>query len=337
MLRLLLRPFRLLLATMASIRQHLERLAASMLSGKLQVLSAPEKTGLAYGIAQIVDNMESLEHMLKSLSGAKQLALDAEGINLGRTGKLCLLSLAPAPPPDSPPDVPAPVFLLDVTSLSTAAFTHKPGPPPPPGGSSGSNGSNGSRRRGGGFGADGDGVSAGLRCLKEVLECPSVTKLFYDVRCDAEALYHQHGVCLRGVVDLQLSEVAYRRYGPVARRVGYVMGLTKALESYLEPAVRERWQATAVDKRTLRETFNRDPRYWDRRPLSHEQVRYAADDVLYLHHLHRELSSGLTPPIRERVALFSQHRVVDSQSAVVGKDRIEGASDPTRTMAPPGL
>ncbi|EFJ48828.1 3'-5' exonuclease [Volvox carteri f. nagariensis] len=313
-----------------------------MLSTKLQILSSPDKAGMAYGIAQIVDNIESLEHMLKSLSTAKQLALDAEGMNLGRTGKLCLLSVAPAPPPDTPPDVPGPVFLLDVTSLSTAAFTHKPGLTPSGNGSS----SGGGRGRSRSTTSSPSSSSCGLRCLKEVLECPSVTKLFYDVRCDAEALYHQHGVSLRGVVDLQLSEVAYRRYGPVVRRVGYVIGLTRALECYLAPELRERWQSTAVDKRLLHETFNRDLRYWDRRPLSQEQVRYAADDVLYLHHLHREFTAALAPPILERVAMFSQYRVQDSQSHVVaipGKDGTlagsgsGGGSDPTRAIAPPGL
>lgn len=54
-------------------------------------------------------------------------------------------------------------------------------------------------------------------------------------------------------------QVAYRRYGPVPRRVSYLMGLAKALENYLEPAVKEQWQATKVDKRVLHETFNRDP------------------------------------------------------------------------------
>ncbi len=145
------------------------------------------------------------------------------GISLGRTGKLCLLSVAPAPPPDAPPDSPGSVFLLDVTTLSSLAFTHKPGNPPAAGGSRGER----SRGRGAAASADcsgpgtGGGSSGapggGLRCLKEMLECPSVTKLFFDVRCDAEALYHQHGVNLRGVVDLQLSEVRRSRRGQPGR------------------------------------------------------------------------------------------------------------------------
>jgi exonuclease 3'-5' domain-containing protein 1 len=53
--------------------------------------------------------------------------------------------------------------------------------------------------------------------------------------------------------------VAYRRYGPAVRRVGFVIGLSKALECYLDSAVKARWLATAVDKRQLHETFNKDP------------------------------------------------------------------------------
>ncbi|KAG2454913.1 hypothetical protein HYH02_000743 [Chlamydomonas schloesseri] len=73
--------------------------------------------------------------------------------------------------------------------------------------------------------------------LKALLECDRVTKLLYDVRCDAEALYHQHGVRLGGVVDLQLAEVGLGWGGgvppPRPRRLSVkcVVGLRKALHS----------------------------------------------------------------------------------------------------------
>ncbi|KAG2440160.1 hypothetical protein HXX76_004273 [Chlamydomonas incerta] len=266
--------------------------------------------------------------MLASLAGCKQLAVDAEGISLGRAGKLCLLSISPAPPPAAPADTPAPVFLLDVSTLSGTAFQHRPASGAAPGAD-------------GGAAAAAGGSAAGpaLRSLKELLECERVTKLLYDVRCDAEALYHQHGVRLGGVVDLQLAEVAYRRYGPAMRRVGYVVGLAKALEQYLSPELRERWRATRVDKRALSEVYDRDPQYWDHRPLTQEQVRYASDDVLYLHHLHREFSAALQPVIQERVARFSDYRVQDSlkPAAAEATGAAGAAQDSSRAAAPAGL
>ncbi|KXZ48648.1 hypothetical protein GPECTOR_26g551 [Gonium pectorale] len=305
-----------------------------------------------YGIAQLVDNVASLEHMLNSLAGVRQLAVDGEGISLGRSGKLCLLAVAPAVPPSadagaaavaaapsasgsavaaassatpdtSRPQPRPPVFLLDVSALSSAAFSHTP---------AAAEGAAAGRRSGG------RGAAGPPRSLKALLECDKVTKLFYDVRADAEALFHQHGVALRGVVDLQLAEVAYRRYGPFPRRVAYVMGLSRALESYLDAASRATWQATAVDKRSLQGSYERDPAYWDRRPLTIEQVRYASDDVLYLHHLHRELTGALSPPILERVQRFSEYRIADS-CKVGSPDEAGGiaARDATRTIAPAGL
>eukprot|EP00198_Chlamydomonas_reinhardtii_P008148 XP_001697485.1 3'-5' exonuclease [Chlamydomonas reinhardtii] len=253
--------------------------------------------------------------MLTSLAGSKQLAVDAEGISLGRTGKLCLLSIAPAPPPGAPADTPAPVFLLDVSALAATAFKHRPAA----GTSSGAAGGGGP-----------------VRTLQEVLECGRVTKLLYDVRCDAEALYHQHGVRLGGAVDLQLAEVAYRRYGPAMRRVGYVVGLARALETYLSPELRERWRATRVDKGALRDAYERDPGYWDRRPLTQEQVRYASDDVLYLHHLHAQFKAALQPVILERVARFSDYRIQDSIKPAAANTN-EAAQDASRVMAPAGL
>jgi hypothetical protein len=44
--------------------------------------------------------------------------------------------------------------------------------------------------------------------LRQLLEDPTVAKLFWDVRTDAAALYHQFGVRLRGVIDLQVCHVA---------------------------------------------------------------------------------------------------------------------------------
>ena len=40
-----------------------------------------------------------------------------------------------------------------------------------------------------------------------ILENQAVQKLLYDVRCDSDALYHQYGVRLGGVMDLQIAGV----------------------------------------------------------------------------------------------------------------------------------
>ncbi|GFR41933.1 hypothetical protein Agub_g2726 [Astrephomene gubernaculifera] len=364
----------LLSAIMRSIGQQLERLASSLMRGKLGALAPSGEPALAYGIAQLVDSVPSLEHMLRSLAGAKQLAVDAEGISLGRTGKLCLLSVSPSLPPDSPPGAHPPVFLLDVSTLAATAFTHTPPPLPRSYAAAAAAGTIplGATATAVGTTAAAPGPAPSsppppppTRSLQGLLECEGVTKLFYDVRADSEALFHQHGVRLRGVVDLQLSEVAFRRYGPSMRRVGYVVGLARALEWYLDAEVRERWRATAVDKRLLHATYNTDPTYWDRRPLTEEQVRYASDDVLYLHHLHRQFNAALAPAILQRVARFSEYRVTESQqqqppqqqqqpdgtgaekqpgaaaggpgAAAAGGAGGGGNGDPSRALAPPGL
>ena len=70
------------------------------------------------------------------------------------------------------------MFLFDVQELGTAAFTAAP---------------------------------PGAASLCNVLEDASVTKLAWDVRRDSDALQHQHGVTLAGVVDVQLEAVAVRR------------------------------------------------------------------------------------------------------------------------------
>ena len=47
--------------------------------------------------------------------------------------------------------------------------------------------------------------------LRKVLEDPCVVKYACDCRKDSDALFHQFGVRLRGVTDLQVAEVALRR------------------------------------------------------------------------------------------------------------------------------
>ena len=41
--------------------------------------------------------------------------------------------------------------------------------------------------------------------IRPMLEDPSILKLCYDARCDADAMLHCHGVRLRGLYDLQIA------------------------------------------------------------------------------------------------------------------------------------
>ncbi|KAK1958643.1 hypothetical protein LY78DRAFT_726387, partial [Colletotrichum sublineola] len=46
--------------------------------------------------------------------------------------------------------------------------------------------------------------------LKTILESPTITKVFFDVRNDSDALFHHFAVNLRGIEDVQLMENAVR-------------------------------------------------------------------------------------------------------------------------------
>ncbi|EFJ47826.1 hypothetical protein VOLCADRAFT_91413 [Volvox carteri f. nagariensis] len=90
------------------------------------------------------------------------------------------------------------IWLVDVAALGGRAFQHRSGL---------------------------DGVTS----LKRLLEDPVVIKYLYDVRRDAEALSSEYGVRLRGVVDLQLADVAVRQAEGGLRAGGWVEGLVSAL------------------------------------------------------------------------------------------------------------
>lgn len=46
--------------------------------------------------------------------------------------------------------------------------------------------------------------------LKTILEDPNITKVFFDVRNDADALYRHYDISLQGVCDIQLMELGAR-------------------------------------------------------------------------------------------------------------------------------
>ncbi|KAI9816125.1 MAG: hypothetical protein M1832_005132 [Thelocarpon impressellum] len=113
------------------------------------------------------------------------LYLDLEGVNLCRHGTVSLLEILVAPANH--------VYLVDVHALGERCFT-TPGP---------------------------DETTT----LKSVLEAADVPKVFFDARNDSDALFAHFGVALKGVVDVQLLELAARKSNKRC-----VNGLAKCIE-----------------------------------------------------------------------------------------------------------
>ncbi len=130
--------------------------------------AAPERSVV------LVDTRQAVTSALLALASAQTIAVDCEGVDLDRNGKLCLLALSPSVEK---------VYLFDVSVLGKDAFTSE---------------------------------AAGVT-VKGLLESSTVRKLLYDVRADSDALYHQFGVRLAGVLDLQVA-------GGVRRGAGAVYG-----------------------------------------------------------------------------------------------------------------
>ncbi|KAL8782978.1 MAG: hypothetical protein Q9195_009521 [Heterodermia aff. obscurata] len=116
--------------------------------------------------------------------------------------------------------------------------------------------------------------------LRAILQSASIPKVFFDIRNDADALFAHFGVSVECVVDIQLMEVAARRY---SKR--YLAGLGKCIEqdAQLKGETIQQWKATkekgvslfAPERGGSYEIFNT-------RPLQEDIVAYCAQDVIYL-------------------------------------------------------
>ncbi|KAI6753825.1 hypothetical protein HG530_013001 [Fusarium avenaceum] len=151
------------------------------------------------------------------------------------------------------------------------------------------------------------------RTLKEILESDSVSKVFFDVRNDSDALYSHYQIKLAGIHDLQLMELSTRTF---SRRC--VTGLSKCIERDAPLSTQERlaWFQTkesglrlfAPEKGGRYEVFNE-------RPLPDAIKSYCAQDVQILPRLFDYYNGKMSQEWREKMIVSSKARVQSSQSA----------------------
>jgi exonuclease 3'-5' domain-containing protein 1 len=301
----------------------------------------------------------------EACANADRLAVDCEGTSMSRVGEVTLLQVALAANDDAsdplPPDVdgaddgaddkaddkasstlassndpPSPtIFLFDVQALGRATLFE----------------------------------SASGSKLKAALERPTSLKLMFDCRVDSDALFHQHGVSLRGVYDVQLADVASRRARSLEAR--FLPGVPKVAQRHLrdrggsgvEAALGARG-ARRAEARSEAEGFvpGRDPvpgeavskvaahlkakvkalfasdrggdsGLWAVRPMSEDVARYAALDAWLLVEIHDAMrrNDALDEEWERRVREASAERVAEY------RDRLEPVlqmRDPERALAP---
>lgn len=150
--------------------------------------------------------------------------------------------------------------------------------------------------------------------LRHLLEDAGVSKFMYDVRADYDILYHQFGIRLTNVRDMQVLCCAHesRVHG---RHVEHLVGLHKAISSLpLSSADRERMAAIkAAGQGVFRSSELGGDAVWLARPLDDALLQYAANDVLALRHVYLqrrdEMPDALLAHISTKRMDYMEHRV----------------------------
>ena len=281
---------------------------------------------------------EDLDRALRACVSSDTMAVDLEGVSMSRVGAVTLLQVAVR---DS-------VFLFDVQALETAELFERAVAP-------------NAARDADESAAAADGPKR--KTLRGVLEDARITKLMFDCRVDSDALFHQHGVALRGVFDVQLADVASRRRKNLAvpllsgmpkcaaRHLAGASGATKRSLEALDADPNDRSvtragaasEAEAVRRVTehlktkvkalYAPDLGGDARLWALRPISEDARRYAALDVWLLLRIHRAMieNEALDEAWRARVVAASAHRETEYRAL---DEPVLQFRDPERAVAP---
>lgn len=186
---------------------------------------------------------------VEDVSCHRQVAFDAEGVDLGRDGPLTVASFSGLEDKT--------VYVIDVQTIG------------------------------------GDRVfSPDLPSFRELLENGDITKVVFDCRGDSDALFHQFGVKLAGVRDVQVLDQAVRIHQgeappqrcPYATKGGipYLQSMKNVSERNLPSSSAEKLAAPSCTA-------------WEERPISALALEYAANDVYIIKTLWNHLQRVRLP------------------------------------------
>lgn len=159
-------------------------------------------------------------------------------------------------------------------------------------------------------------VSDSGTTLKSVLEDPTITKCFWDVRNDADALWSHFEVSLAGVMDIQLLENASRQTGhdkeflcerdkAIRMDLSPIVGLTNVSRDNSRPG--STWMP-------LRSKGDGDSTPICSRPLDKETVLACTRGVLHLRGLRDVYMRRISIAWLAKVRFESAKRVIEAQS-----------------------
>ncbi|KAF9639095.1 putative Exonuclease 3'-5' domain-containing protein 1 [Lasiodiplodia theobromae] len=158
--------------------------------------------------------------------------------------------------------------------------------------------------------------------LKTILESPAIKKMFFDVRNDSDALFAHHQISLRGVIDVQLMELATRTY---YRR--HLASLAKCVEgnSAVAPATKEHWRSVAQIFDLRRRSEELSGRHIiNIRPIDPLVLEFCKLRVVLLPHLWRVYSNKLRAGSelfwRSKITFETEERVKLARSATYDGD-----------------
>jgi len=121
--------------------------------------------------------------------------------------------------------------------------------------------------------------------LKSLLENKEITKLFWDVRMDCDALNHIYNVTPEKVLDVQIVFMkAFMNY--YAKTNKFLVGLSKAIKILDLNSESEREVSEEIKlrgKSIFAPERGGDIKVWEQRPLLEDLLIYAAEDVKNLY------------------------------------------------------
>ncbi|KAI4281307.1 MAG: hypothetical protein L6R38_003803 [Xanthoria sp. 2 TBL-2021] len=150
------------------------------------------------------------------------------------------------------------------------------------------------------------------KTLRSVLQCQYTPKAFFDCRNDSDALFTHFGVTLKGIIDIQLLEVASREWWDSKNRL---TGLGKLIQRDCNLSEEQRSKSSRikdVGRRLFAPELGGSYEVFNERLLREEIIEYCAQDVTYLPELWIKYMTRIDVGWAHKVEVEAERRIEDS-------------------------